>query len=386
MIHDAAQILSTKIAMKKFEEGTDRGEMLIFQSFMHSWVCYECLKVLSVFGLQPTIRADIESWSPQLRDLLTFYSDKTKNVAYQSGASTAVDVLFDSTDHSSYFGKHSFGSKTKFDTSIDPILYLVVLTWSRQLQQFFFEIDDTDVRRDWNKYGRYYGTKKLNQGDFGLGYMHMSTADGNEKTLIFHISCFRPDEKRKGVISSLEEWAARLLQPVVEGLDERGNLLGKETSERLKRAKDPKHFGKFEFTDNDYTNKGTTKTPQGTPTRAKEIIINTSPERHITKSKDELLLSICDTLRAQLSLVKKTPSKRNRENEIIADGVSSFIAFVNQSQDTACKDLEETYTHLDKKVKLAADEEKSSLELPSESDSSSNTSDSDDSKSSSQSK
>jgi hypothetical protein len=197
MIHDAAQILSTKIAMKKFEEGTDRGEMLIFQSFMHSWVCYECLKVLSVFGLQPTIRADIESWSPQLRDLLTFYSDKTKNVAYQSGASTAVDVLFDSTDHSSYFGKHSFGSKTKFDTSIDPILYLVVLTWSRQLQQFFFEIDDTDVRRDWNKYGRYYGTQKINKGDFGLGYMHMSTADGNEKTLIFHISCFRPDEKKK---------------------------------------------------------------------------------------------------------------------------------------------------------------------------------------------
>jgi hypothetical protein len=184
----------------------------------------------------------------------------------------------------------------------------------------------------------------------------------------------------------LEEWAARLLQPVVEGLDERGNLLGKETSERLKRAKDPKHFGKFEFTDNDYTNKGTTKTPQGTPTRAKEIIINTSPERHITKSKDELLLSICDTLRAQLSSVKKTPSKRKRENEIIADGVSSFIALVNQSQDTACKDLEETYTHLDKKVKLAADEVKSSGELSSESDSSSNTSDSDDSKSSSQSK
>ena len=386
MIHDAAQILSTKIAMKKFEEGTDRGEMLIFQSFMHSWVCYECLKVLSVFGLQPTIRADIESWSPQLRDLLTFYSDKTKNVAYQSGASTAVDVLFDSTDHSSYFGKHSFGSKTKFDTSIDPILYLVVLTWSRQLQQFFFEIDDTDVRRDWNKYGRYYGTQKLNKGDFGLGYMHMSRADSTEKTLISHISCFRPDETKKDVISSLEEWAARLLQPVVEGLDERGNLLGKETSDRFKRAKDPKRFGKFEFTDNDYTNKGTTKTPQGTPTRAKEIIINTSPERHITKSKDELLLSICDTLRAQLSLVKKTPSKRNRENEIIADGVSSFIALVNQSQDTACKDLEETYTHLDKKVKLAADEEKSSVELPSESDSSGNTSDSDDSESSSQSK
>ena len=386
MIHDAAHILSTKIATKKFEEGTDRGEMLIFQSFMHSWVCYECLKVMSVFGLQPTIRADIGSWSPQLCDLFTFYSDKTKNVDCQIGAAKAVDLLFDSTDHSSYFGKHSFGSKTKFDTSIDPILYLVVLTWSRQLQQFFFEIEDTDEKRDWNVYGRYYGTLKQSRSDIGLGYMHMSTADSTEKNLILNMSFFRPDENRTDVISSLEEWAARLLQPGLEGLDERGNLLGKETSDRFKRAKDPKKFEKFKFTNNDYTKRSTTKTPQGTPTRAKEIIINTSPERHITKSKDELLLSICDTLRAQLSLVKKTPSKRNRENEIIADGVSSFIALVNQSQDTACKDLEETYTHLDKKVKLAADEEKSSVELPSESDSSSNTSDSDDSKSSSQSK
>jgi hypothetical protein len=386
MIHDAAHILSTKIATKKFEEGTDRGEMLIFQSFMHSWVCYECLKVLSVFGLQPTIRADIGSWSPQLRDLFTFYSDKTKNVDCQIGAAKAVDLLFDSTDHSSYFGKHSFGSKTKFDTSIDPILYLVVLTWSRQLQQFFFEIEDTDEKRDWNVYGRYYGTLKQSRSDIKLGYMHMSTAGSTENTLILNMSFFRPDENRTDVISSLEEWAARLLQPGVEGLDERGNLLGKETSDRFKRAKDPKKNEKFKFTNNDYTKRSTTKTPQGTPTRAKEIIINTSPERHITKSKDELLLSICNTLRAQLSLVKKTPSKRNRENEIIADGVSSFIALVNQSQDTACKDLDETYTHLDKKVKLAADEEKSSVELPSESDSSSNTSDSDDSKSSSQSK
>jgi hypothetical protein len=263
---------------------------------------------------------------------------------------------------------------------------LVVLTWSRQLQQFFFEIDDTDVRRDWNEYGRYYGTKKPNQGDFGLGYMHMSKANSNEKTLLFHISCFRPDETRKDVISSLEEWAARLLQPVVEGLDERGNLLGKETSERLKRAKDPKHFGKFEFTDNDYTNKGTTKTPQGTPTRTEKTIVDTSPDRRIPKSDNELLLSICNTLRTQLASVKTTPSKKKRAQNSIDVGVSSFIAFVNQTQDTACKDLEETYTHLDKKVKLAAGEEKSSVELSSESDSSSNTSDSDDSKSYSQSK
>ena len=163
--------------------------------------------------------------------------------------------------------------------------------------------------------------------------------------------------------------------------------MGKESDDSSKRAKDPKSFKKFSFTHNDYTKKGTTKTPQGTPTRARESIINTSPKRHSTKSKDELLLSVCNTLRTHLSSVMKKPSSKKRENDGSADGVSCFIAFVNQSEETACKDLEETYTHLDKKVKLAveeeADEENTSVELQSDSDSTINSSDSDDSKSSS---
>jgi hypothetical protein len=36
-IHGAANIISTKIA-KENSSGTDHGEMLIFQQFIHSWL------------------------------------------------------------------------------------------------------------------------------------------------------------------------------------------------------------------------------------------------------------------------------------------------------------------------------------------------------------
>jgi hypothetical protein len=45
-----------------------------------------------------------------------------------------------------------------------------------------------------------------------------------------------------------------------------------------------------------------------------------------------------------LSVQKKTSSNK-QVIDGTADGVSSFIAFVNQSENIECKDLDETYAH-----------------------------------------
>jgi hypothetical protein len=57
-VHDAADIIATKNAKKNFN-GNDRGKSLLFQEFMQSWIGYELVNVLHVFGLQPTVRKDI---------------------------------------------------------------------------------------------------------------------------------------------------------------------------------------------------------------------------------------------------------------------------------------------------------------------------------------
>jgi hypothetical protein len=149
------QILS-QIKLQKNFSGTDCGEMLIFQQFIHSRLCYELVKVLYVIGLQPQIRSDISDWSQELYTPFDYFNNKQQE--HKEMALKVQDTLFDKTKHTSYFNKITSGSKQKFKHMKNPKLCLVVLTWLRQLQQCFFEKSKQVTLRDWNKYGWYYGT------------------------------------------------------------------------------------------------------------------------------------------------------------------------------------------------------------------------------------
>jgi hypothetical protein len=74
-IHNSANIISTKFS-KKNSSGTDCWEMLILQQFIHSWLCYELVKVLYVFGLQPQIKSDISDWSQELHTAFDYFNNK----------------------------------------------------------------------------------------------------------------------------------------------------------------------------------------------------------------------------------------------------------------------------------------------------------------------
>jgi hypothetical protein len=124
--------------------------MLIFQQFIHSWLCYELVKVLYVFGLQPQIRSDISNWSQELHHAFDYFNNK-KHEEHKVLALKVLDTLFDITEHDSYFDKINFGSKQKFRHMKNPTLYLVVLTCLRQLQHCFFEKSDLDPAKDWKK-------------------------------------------------------------------------------------------------------------------------------------------------------------------------------------------------------------------------------------------
>jgi hypothetical protein len=68
--------------------------------------------------------------------------------------------------------------------------------------------------RDWNKYGQYYST--------GTGFIsvratlsniNMSTVKSETCTLVTDVSYLKPNKERDDVVTSLEELAARLLEP-----------------------------------------------------------------------------------------------------------------------------------------------------------------------------
>ncbi len=101
--------------------------MLIFQQFIHSWLCYELVKLLYVFGLQPQIRSDTSNWSQELHTAFNYFNNKQPE--HKEMTMKVLDTLFDKTKHTSYFDKIIFGSKQKFKHMKNPILYLVILTW-----------------------------------------------------------------------------------------------------------------------------------------------------------------------------------------------------------------------------------------------------------------
>jgi hypothetical protein len=133
----------------------DRGEFIMFHELMHSWVGYELIKVLLTFGLSPKIWDDLESWSPDLFNHFSYLGDKQRDPSKKEHAEELLTILFDKTLHNTYFGKLPFGSKDKFAKMANSTLPLVMLTWLRQLEEYFYKIGDTNESGDWNTHGKY---------------------------------------------------------------------------------------------------------------------------------------------------------------------------------------------------------------------------------------
>ena len=116
---------------------------MVFQEFMQMWVGYELVKVLRIFGLQPTgIREDVQSWSPDLYALFMYFKDKKENASNEKRAQQIMTILFDETDHDGHFSAVKFGSKSNIEKMRQKTLFLVILTWLRQLQQFFYNCSE----------------------------------------------------------------------------------------------------------------------------------------------------------------------------------------------------------------------------------------------------
>jgi hypothetical protein len=80
-----------------------------------------------MFGLQPKIRSNIADWPLNLHNTFSYFTVK-KLPEYKDNAMGVLDILFNKTEHNSYFVKNVFGSKQKIAQAKNPMLYLVVLT------------------------------------------------------------------------------------------------------------------------------------------------------------------------------------------------------------------------------------------------------------------
>jgi hypothetical protein len=195
-----------------------------------------------VFGLQPKIRTDLADCSPDLLATFTYLSNRTNN-QYKDKATKMLDLLFDQTKHNSYFGKLNFGSREKFKTLNNSSLYLLILMWLRQLEQYYYNFEGSeDFRNDWNKYGKYFGTNSTFKA---APLANINTAQKNEvRTPVTHVKYFESDN-RPGVCVSLEEWGAMMFTPYIPQILHDAKIEDKKTKERFEQSK--RLEGRFSF-------------------------------------------------------------------------------------------------------------------------------------------
>jgi len=158
------------------------------------------------------------------------------------------------------FTKLPFGSKDKFEKMPNTILPLVVLTWLRQLQEYFFETGDNNESGDWNVYGKYCAVKARHVSkEFPLDSVHMMKANSTSVAKVDSFAYIKPDSRNskpnsqnnRSVVKSLEEWAAKILCRDNNDYVRQIANSDEETKKRFQRTE--KHGStQYAMTDNSY--------------------------------------------------------------------------------------------------------------------------------------
>ncbi len=133
----------------------------------------------------------------------------------------------------------------------------------------------------------------------------MSPVKSEKMNVVSELSYFKPNKDRKDVVTSLEEWAARILEPDIPVILEEA-MKNKDTKARFKCSNKPSQFS---ITECDYKNIASDDSDN-------EPTINTSPDKHKHNTKGELLLKISNGLSNILtSASKKKKSPKNSRLE-----------------------------------------------------------------------
>ncbi len=139
---------------------------------------------------------DLESWSLDLFNLFSYLGNKQWDPSKKECAEDLLTILFDKTLYNGYFRKLPYGSKDKFAKMTNTILQLVVLTWLRQLEEYFYKIGDTNECGDWNAHGKYCPVKARNMSkEFSLDNIHMIKSNSTAVTKITSVQWIEPNIK-----------------------------------------------------------------------------------------------------------------------------------------------------------------------------------------------
>ena len=311
----------------------------MFEHIIHSWVGYELVKVLLKYGLSPSVRSDLKDWSEDLFELFAYFGEKQRDTTKRP--TTQLTILFDNTEHCSYFEKLPFGKKNRFEKMDNTTIPLVILTWLRQLQEHVFKLPDHSSQADWSDLGRYYAQPTSKAVKKGVNHVHMANATS---TVVHNMKSFadiKPKKKGKGtdkVVRSLFEWADRILcrnNEYVEDIVTQSIKEGKTSIQKNYAMKKRENFN---------------RAVQG-ETRQEDEIEEITPETQKRKSQEELLIVVSDFIMAEIKKLSKA-KKPNQDSINSANRAAAcLVRYVNTVELQAFESIQEMREDMVEKAK-----------------------------------
>jgi hypothetical protein len=140
---------------------------------IQTWVTYELVKVLYLYGLNPQQSASLNNVTPEIDDYIKYMTMQGSELF--STTQGVHKTLLKYRLHSGYFHKCNFAgvSEISWKDDVKFMIPFLVLTWLRQLQQFF----NKEQKRTWSVLGNYTPRLSHGEGSDPLAVVYLSKAD-----------------------------------------------------------------------------------------------------------------------------------------------------------------------------------------------------------------
>jgi hypothetical protein len=218
-----------------------------------------------------------------------------------------------------------------------------------------------DKNEDWNNFGKYTGTTANNLKDTtplaNINFSSVSTP--NVLTQITKIKQFKPFEEIKGVYTSLEEWALRILQPDQEFQLKELYDNDPETAQRWNRVMEGKKRTTCKITTKIFI--AAKNNIDGNTENDDLNGLDTDANRHEGQSNQELVLimntALIESLQKaekQKNLAKKNSPKELANMKKAYDAAFAFTTIMSNTLDKSVpnKDFEEMNQDMLRQVNL----------------------------------
>jgi len=221
---NASYVLGNKIAKNKDSSFNDLGKPQFFYEIVQNWVAFELVQVLHKYGLKPVFKTNLDEWSTDIHCVVQYLKKIPQHEDEKKRAIECVDILFQpkKTEHYGSFIRCEHGTRKNFENMANFAIPLVILTWHRMIQEYFWKNGD----KFFFHFGNYNPQQQRFKGE--ANDLNMIDSSGFE-TKITSFDMIRPnsnvDVSQKACLSLLE-WADYLLKPHIDnGIDEKGPMM-----------------------------------------------------------------------------------------------------------------------------------------------------------------